>query len=130
MARTVGNIATMTIGSSQVKAKDVTIKRSSNVIDATSRASAGKEEVEYGRQSEEISFDIIGDKSDTAMQALRTAFKAKNKVAISIQTMAKSTGGSLVAETGNGIITQLDESQPEDDIIKLDVTVRVDGGLT
>ena len=124
MSKIIGRNLKLTLGNKEIiNARDCTINRSRNMIDATTRANKGKEAVEYGRRSETIDFDVVVDSTDTSLAQLRTAWDEGTKLSISVLT-------SFGTETGQGCVETLNESQPEDDVVKLDVTIHVDGGLT
>ena len=106
-----------------VRARDVTINESSNMMNSTSRISDGDEEVEPGLRSATIDFDMKAHVGDTSLTALSAARKAGTEVAISVE---RATG----TETGVGFIETYNESQPHEDIVTIDVTVHVSGGLS
>lgn len=110
-------------GNEIIRARDVTINEATNMMESTSRDSDGDEEVEPGTRSASIDFDIKATVGDTSLTALDTAKKAGTQVAISVETV-------FGTKTGVGFIETLNESQPKEDVVTVDVTVKVSGGLT
>lgn len=117
------NLALSVGGNVIVRARDCTITRTTNVIDATSRNSGNDEQVEYGIRSTTIAADIVADSGDSSITALNTAYAAQTKVAVSV-------GTAFGTQTGTGVIEDLSEDQPYTDIVKLSLSVRMDGALS
>ena len=75
-----------------------------------------------GIDSATIDFNVVAHTGDTSLTALGTAKKNKTEVAISAET-------AFGIKIGVGFIETLNESQPFEDIVTVDVTVHVSGGL-
>lgn len=120
-----GRTLTLIVGTNNeiIRARDVTINRSTNMMDDTSRISDGDEEVVPGTRSVSIDFDMTCHTGDSSYVALNTAYDASTEVAISVE-MVDGT------RTGVGFIENINETQPHEDIVTADITVKVSGGLT
>lgn len=106
------------------KARDVAIDQSDDEVDATSRANSGDKATLQGLRDRSISFDILWDTDDTDLVALKTAYLARNTIAMAFMDGDIETGGSE-GLCGNFSITEFNRGEGLADAVAANITVKL-----
>lgn len=117
------NMSLLVNGVEIIRAQDVTVNRTADTAETTSRQSGGYREKEQDLKDWNISFQMIVDSGDTARTTLETIYENGTKVTVSVDL---TTG----TKTGTAIITDITEEQPLEGVVTMNVTLEGSGALS
>lgn len=118
----------LTIGNEVTRATDVSLTRTRGSADGTTRGAKG---TEGGKEPIALipewtaSFDMVLDSEDTVFTALETAYDDGSNVTAIFE---RPSGGAT--KTGTCWISDLDESEPLNDVVKISVKLQGVGVMT
>lgn len=115
---------TLTTGSSCQYVKDVTVDLSGDEVDKTTRYHNGWKSRAVGLRQWGVSFDMLKTNGDSAYAALKSAFKNRTVIAVTV------TDGDGEHIGGNAWVTNLSKAEPMGDAVGYSVTLVGDGEPT
>ncbi len=120
MGYKLGLNAVLKIGTSELKnVKDVTLNLSTGEADVSTRANAGWRSTMATLKEASIDFTTLYDNSDTAFNALQTAFMGNTSVEVEVSGTGTFTATCMV--------TAFNISQPLEDACSVAVTLKPSG---
>lgn len=108
--------------------REVKLKVSTKMMDATSHSSGGFENAKPGNQKWTATVDELAVFSDTGQAALNAAVSAKTRLKFQFDPAGQATG--LPRRVGFGFVADWEEAQPNADLVTEQLTLDGDGQLT